>query len=71
MSFNTQTWVPINVNNIVEAYGTHVNIPEGKVEISHTNRRALMAISMYGFTVLEGYGHAGKLNSQRGSLLYI
>jgi len=66
VSLNTQTWVSIKVNNVTEAYGTHINISEGGAQIIHTNREALMTVTVYGFTVLEGYGHVGKLNSQRG-----
>jgi len=66
VSLDTQTWVPIRVNNIIEAYSTDINIREGGAKIIHTNREALMTITVYGFAVLESYGHAGKIISQRG-----
>ena len=58
-SLNTQQWVPIKVNNIIEAYATHVNIPEGVAEVVHNNKAALMTTVVYGFVRDEGYGHPG------------
>ena len=66
VSLDTQVWVPIRVNNITEAYGTYISITEGGAKIIHSNKSALMTVTVYGFTVLEGYGHTGKLSSQRG-----
>ena len=57
-SLDTQEWVPVKVNNTIEAYATQVNIPEGVVEITHTNTNAMMTIIMYGSTMYEGYGSA-------------
>ena len=57
-SLDVFTWVPINVNNITEAYVLRVNISEGVSEIVHTNPAALMATTVYGFGQYEGYGHA-------------
>ena len=72
---NTQTWVPVKVNNSIEAYATCINIPEGVVEVTHNNKAALMTTVVYGFTNLEGYGHLGGYNAYRnkitGSYSYI
>ena len=61
-SLNTQHWVPITVNNVIEAYITQVNITEGVVEIVHSNSAALMTTIVYGFAYFHGYGHPGGLN---------
>ena len=61
-SLNTQHWVPITVNDVIEAYITQVNITEGVVEIVHSNLAALMTTIVYGFTRPHGYGHPGGLN---------
>ena len=60
-SLDTQHWVPVKSNNVIEAYATQVNIPEGVVEIIHSNIAALMTTIVYGFTN-DGYGHPGGLN---------
>ena len=74
-SLNTQTWVPVKVNNSIEAYATCINILEGVVEVTHNNKAALMTTVVYGFTNLEGYGHLGGYNAYRnkitGSYSYI
>ena len=51
-------WIPININNITEAYILQVNIPEGVAEVIHADPAALMATTVYGFGLYEGYGHA-------------
>ena len=61
-SLDTQQWVSIKVNNIIEAYATKVNITEGVVEIVHSNTAALMMTIVYGFAIAEGYGHPGGFN---------
>ena len=61
-SLDTQQWVPIKVNNIIEAYATKVNIAEGVAEIVHPNTAALMMTIVYGFAGSEGYGHPGGFN---------
>ena len=61
-SLSTQHWVPITVNNVIEAYITQVNITEGVVEIVHSNSAALMTTIVYGFGDHRGYGHPGGLN---------
>ena len=58
-SLDAYTWVPIKVNNITEAYVLQVNIPEGVSEVVHADPTALMSTTVYGFGMLEGYGHAG------------
>ena len=57
-SLDTQEWVPVKVNNVIEAYATKVNVLEGKFEIIHSNSSALMATIVYGFSFVVGYGHA-------------
>ena len=58
-SLNTQTWIPVKVNNSIVAYATHVNISEGVAEVTHNNKAALMTTVVYGFARAEGYGHPG------------
>ena len=56
-TLDTQEWIPINVNNVTEAYGTTVsNVSLGVVEIIHTNKAALMSVIVYGLTRYGGYG---------------
>ena len=57
-SLDVFTWVPIKVNNVTEAYVLQVDIPEGVAEVIHTDPAALMATTVYGFGLYEGYGHA-------------
>ena len=52
------TWMPINVNNVTEAYVLQVDIPEGVAEAIHTDPAALMMTTVYGFGANVGYGHA-------------
>lgn len=49
-------WVPIAVDNITEAYATRVVIPEGAVQLVHSNAHALMTAIVYGFGERSGYG---------------
>ena len=58
-SLATQQWVPIVVTNIIEAYATQVSIPEGVVQVFHTNPAAEMMAIVYGFARHDGYGHIG------------
>ena len=67
-SLNTQKWVPVKVNNSIEAYATCINIPEGVTEVTHNNKAALMTTVVYGFTNLEGYGHLGGYNIYRNKI---
>ena len=60
-SLKTQHWVPITVNNVIEAYSTQVKIAEGVVEIIYSNSAALMTTIVYGLRD-NGYGHPGGLN---------
>jgi len=60
-SLGTQEWVPIEANNVIEAYAATVTLPEGAVEIAHSNVSALMTTVVYGFDIVVGYGHTGKL----------
>ena len=65
-SLESYSWTPIMRNNVTEAYATQVNVSEGVIEIFHANKIALMTVIVYGFTVNEGYGHAGWLRSYIG-----
>ena len=58
ISPDTQEWVPITNNHVIEAYAysTQINETYGKVEIYHTNESALMTVTLYGFTKGESYG---------------
>ena len=58
-SLVTQQWVPIQVDNITEAYATQVNILEGKTKIFHSDRAAEIMVIVYGFFRHDGYGHLG------------
>ena len=56
-SLDTQEWLPIEVNNVIVAYGTTVdNISLGMFEIIHVNKEALMSAIVYGFPRYGGYG---------------
>ena len=63
-SLATQQWIPIQVNNITEAYATQLSIPEGIAHIVHTNAAAKMMTTVYGFNIHDGYGHSGKTYNQ-------
>jgi len=58
-SLDRQEWVPVRVNDAIEAYATKVNILDGVVEVIHSNPSAQMAAIVYGFALLSGYGHSG------------
>ena len=58
-SLDTQEWVPVKVNNVIEAYAAKVNIPEDVVEVIHTDTSVLMTVALYGFASNRGYGHPG------------
>ena len=68
-SLVTQQWVPIQVNNITEAYATQVNILEGVIQIFHTNPSAEMMTIVYGFNTHDAYGHIGGLYIPTGYLI--
>ena len=61
-SLVTQQWIPIQVNNNIEAYATQVSIPEGIAQVFHTNATAQMMTIVYGFAIDEGYGHIGGIS---------
>ena len=65
-SLVTQQWVPVQVNNIIEAYVTQVTIPEGTAQIVHTDAAAQMTAIVYGFAIHDGYGHVGGIHSYIG-----
>ena len=58
---NTQTWIPIKVNGITEAFATQLMIMEGVNEITHEDADAKMAVVVYGFASAEGYGHPARI----------
>ena len=68
-SLDTQQWVPIEVNNIIEAYATQVNISEGVTQIFHTDASAQMMTTAYGFDIYDAYGHIGGLHIPTGYLI--
>ena len=62
-SLETEQWVPIQVNNTIEAYAASVrNIPRGMVQIYHTNTTAQMMAFAYGFAGYIGYGYIGGIH---------
>ena len=68
-SLVTQQWVPIQVNNTIEAYATQVNIPEGMAQIYHTDVAAQMMTIVYGFSIRTGYGHIGGIGISKGFII--
>jgi len=66
-SLTTQEWIPVEGNNVTEAYATTVNISEGTVEIIHTDTSALMTAIVYGHDNFESYGNPGGFNSYAGT----
>ena len=66
ISLNTQEWVPIRVKHTTEAYAIQVNISEGVAEIIHSNKEALISITVYGFFDSGSYGHSGRSGDLRG-----
>ena len=58
-SLDTDQWVPIMVNDVIEAYGVHLNIPEGVIEVFHSNPSPCLAAILYGFDEYHAYGHPG------------
>ena len=70
-SLYTQEWVPVKVNNVIEAYATKVTISEGVFEVIHTNTSALMTTIVYGFDNNVGYGHPGGLSLCKGKEFFV
>ena len=79
-SLNSQSWVPIMVNNVTVAYAAQVNISHvpGLFEVTHANDSALMTLVVYGLAIAtesflsdvfpEGYGHPGWLMGQSNGM---
>ena len=66
-SLDTEQWVPIRVNNTIEAYATQIeNISQGMIQIFHTNAKAQMMTFVYGFAQHDGYGHIGGIHIPQG-----
>ena len=74
-SLDSQSWVPIVVNNVAHAYATQVNIKQGTFKVAHVNKTALLTVVVYGSinsSNIEifsdvfpgGYGHPGWLMDQ-------
>jgi len=61
-SLQSANWVPIQVDSVNVAYTTQVSISDGISSVIHTSTFALMAVTVYGFIIVEGYGHTGSLN---------
>ena len=70
-SLDTIEWRPISNGNIIEAFGTQVNVTNGVVEIFHTNEEALMTVMVYGFLSRGTYGTAVYSHTNKGEYLYI
>ena len=70
-SLDKQQCVPIEVNNITEAYATQVNISEGVTQIFHTDASAQMMTIVYGFNTYDAYGHIGGLHIPTGHLIIV
>ena len=70
-SLDTQQWVPIEVNNITEAYATQVKISEGVTQIFHTDASAQMMTIVYGFNTDDAYGHIGGFHIPKGYLIIV
>ena len=68
-SLDTQKWVPVKVNNVIEAYAATVAISEGVIEITHNNPSALMSTIVYGY-VGDSYGHPGSLECKNRGLVF-
>ena len=67
-SLETQQWVPIKVNNIIEAYATQVNITYGTSKVFHINDAAMMMIIVYGLSSYGSYGAAISNNINKGTV---
>ena len=71
-SLNTEEWIPIKVNNLIEAYATRVNITYGTSNIFHINDAAMMMIIMYGLSDYGSYGTATSNSINKGVIsLYL
>ena len=64
----TEHWVPIQVNNTIEAYATQLSISEGVAQLLHTNSAAQMMTIVYGFNDHDGYGHPGRFSIPKGTI---
>ena len=72
-TLESYNWVPITVNNTIEAYASQIylNFSEGIFQVTHFNNSALMSAIHYGFLINEddgansraGYGHPAGLNN--------
>ena len=69
-SLDTQKWLPIKINNIIEVYTTQVNIPHGISRIFHTDDTAMMIVLLYGLSSYGSYGTAISNNINKG-IVYV
>ena len=68
-SLDTQEWIPVKVNNVIEAYVAQVNIPEGVIKIIHTDPSALMTMILYGSMIYGGYATAITLQHDKSMVI--
>ena len=68
-SLDTQQWVPIKVNNTIEAYATQVNVTYGMFKIFHIKETAMMMIVTYGLSSYGIYGSATLNNINKGVVM--
>lgn len=66
ISLVTHQWIPIQFNSVTEAYATQVRIPEGVIQIFHSNAAAQLMTIVYGFRPHDGYGHIGGFHNHIG-----
>jgi len=52
-------WQPVMINNATEAYSFRKLVPEGVVELTHSNEAAMLTAVVYGYYNYSGYGHPG------------
>ena len=57
-SLDTHQWVPIMVNNVIEAYSVQVKIQYGVAVVVHQDNNARLSQMIYGFGNVIGYGHS-------------
>ena len=68
-SLETQHWVPIKFNNLIEAYGTQINVTYGVSKFFHINEAAMMIIMTYGLSSYGIYGTATSNSINKGVVM--
>ena len=61
-SLQSQSWIAIRFNQVIEAYAAKVSISQGPVKIVHEMEGSLLSAVVYGFAYRRGYGHPGGFN---------